>query len=204
MDMQASDFTVMATGQLESADMPGVDNAYCKYSIVHGEDWRIIEGVEDGITQVTRKSPSNPDSNLVWNFPLDITYKSTNPFGWPQMCLGIYGIDGLGRDVIKGYGCIHLPTAPGSYTLRVRLYRPISSSLLQQWSSWFTGMAAEFTDPKFPARGEGREVTRVTSTGTAFIKVNILTKDMGVFGYSEDGVLASGATDITADGGRAI
>ena len=42
------------------------------------------------------------------------------------------------------------------------------------------------SDPKFPAHGAGREVTRVVSTGTAQIEVNIVTKDMRNFGYVED------------------
>lgn len=50
---------------------------------------------------------------LVWNFPLDITYKATNAFGWPQMVVSVYGLDAFGRDVIKGYGCMHLPTCSG-------------------------------------------------------------------------------------------
>jgi hypothetical protein len=43
------------------------------------------------------------------------------------------------------------------YNLRVRLYRPRSASLLQSFTSWLTGMPAEFSDPKFPSYGEGRE-----------------------------------------------
>jgi len=30
----------------------------------------------------------------VWNFPVDVTYKATNAFGWPQLILSIYGFDG--------------------------------------------------------------------------------------------------------------
>lgn len=43
------------------------------------------------------------------------------------------------------------------YNLRVRLYRPRSASLLQTFTSWLTGMPAEFSDAKFPSYGEGRE-----------------------------------------------
>lgn len=53
------------------------------------------------------------DGVLVWNFPIDITYKTTNAFGWPQLVVSVYGLDTLGRDVIKGYGCMHLPTCAG-------------------------------------------------------------------------------------------
>ena len=50
---------------------------------------------------------------LVWNFPLDVTYKSTNAFGWPQLVVCVYGSDVFGRDVVKGYGCTHIPTCAG-------------------------------------------------------------------------------------------
>lgn len=53
------------------------------------------------------------DGVLVWNFPLDVTYKTTNAFGWPQLVVAVYGLDSFGRDVVKGYGCIHLPTCAG-------------------------------------------------------------------------------------------
>eukprot|EP00879_Flechtneria_rotunda_P033352 GHRR01036931.1.p1 GENE.GHRR01036931.1~~GHRR01036931.1.p1 ORF type:complete len:167 (+),score=40.28 GHRR01036931.1:428-928(+) len=128
---------------------------------------------------------AGPSRVLVWNFPLDVTYKSTNPFGWPQLVVSIYGVDALGRDIIQGYGSIHIPTCAGRYNLRIRLYRPRSASLLQSFSSWLTGMPPEFSDPKFPSYGEGREVTRVVSSGHVNVQVNVLTKDMATFGYSD-------------------
>jgi B9 domain-containing protein 1 len=56
---------------------------------------------------------AGPSRVLVWNFPLDITYRSTNAFGWPQLVVSVYGVDALGRDVIQGYGSMHLPTCAG-------------------------------------------------------------------------------------------
>ncbi|GBF90328.1 hypothetical protein Rsub_02434 [Raphidocelis subcapitata] len=167
-------FTVMATGQLESGDIPDCDTAYCKFEVVTGEDWQLLDGMETGITQVLNSA--GPDRMLVWNFPLDVTYKSTNAFGWPQVVVSVYGVDAWGRDVVKGYGSMHLPTCPGRYELCVRLYRPRSASLLQTFLSWLTGMPAEFADPRFPAYGPGREVTRVVSSGSVNIQVNLLTK----------------------------
>jgi hypothetical protein len=46
---------------------------------------------------------------------MDVTYKATNAFGWPQVVISVYGVDALGRDVIQGYGCIHLPTCAGRW-----------------------------------------------------------------------------------------
>jgi hypothetical protein len=36
--------------------IPGCQNAYCKYELVAGEDWQILDGMENGITQVARQS----------------------------------------------------------------------------------------------------------------------------------------------------
>lgn len=58
---------------------------------------------------------TGPCRLLVWNFPVDVTYKATNAFGWPQVVVSVYGVDALGRDVIQGYGCIHLPTCAGRW-----------------------------------------------------------------------------------------
>ena len=153
--------------------------------MVHGEDWQVLEGLEDGISQITRRGGEGEP--LVWNFPVEVAFKATNPFGWPQLVLSVYGMDALGRDVIKGYGSVHFPVAAGSYTLKVRLFKPVSSSLLQQFLGRLMGMPPEFVDPKLPSRGDGREVTRVESTGHVIVKVNVMTKDMDRLGYETAG-----------------
>ncbi|EFJ46108.1 hypothetical protein VOLCADRAFT_105683 [Volvox carteri f. nagariensis] len=177
-----SSFTILATGQIECAQIPNCTNAYLKFQFVAGEDWQLLDGLEEGITQAARV-PEGRDGVLVWNFPIDITYKTTNAFGWPQLVVAVYGLDMFGRDVIKGYGCMHLPMSAGRYELTLRLFRPRSASALQSLTSWLSGMPAEFSDPKFPSYGEGREVTRVQSGGHVKVQINLLTKDMDVFGY---------------------
>jgi hypothetical protein len=42
-----------------------------------------------------------------------VTFKSTNAFGWPQLVLSVFCVDSLGRDIVKGYGCTHLPISAG-------------------------------------------------------------------------------------------
>lgn len=39
----------------------------------------LLQGLEEGITQITCKSSLS--RTLVWNFPLETTFKSTNPSG---------------------------------------------------------------------------------------------------------------------------
>lgn len=36
--------------------IPGCETAYCKFEIVAGEDWQLLDGMEAGITQVARQS----------------------------------------------------------------------------------------------------------------------------------------------------
>ncbi|XP_011705220.1 PREDICTED: B9 domain-containing protein 1 [Wasmannia auropunctata] len=64
------------------------------------------------------KCSNDPRNLAVWNFPLDITFKSTNPHGWPQLIMSIYGLDFFGHDVIRGYGVCHLPLKTGHHEKR--------------------------------------------------------------------------------------
>ncbi|EMP35528.1 B9 domain-containing protein 1, partial [Chelonia mydas] len=118
-------------------------------------------GLEEGISQITSKN-RDAQQALVWNFPIDITFKSTNPSGWPQIVVSVYGPDLFGNDVVRGYGAVHVPFIPGS---------------------WLMGRHPEFTDPKVVAQGEGREVTTVRSQGFVTISFNVVTKDMKKLGY---------------------
>ena len=88
------------------------------------------------------------------------------------------------RDIVLGYGSVHIPTAPGTYNLKVRLYKPLASSLLQHLTSWITKVQPEFVDPKFPTQTEGREVVRAQSSGHAIVTVNVMTRVSPLFSLS--------------------
>jgi len=36
--------------------IPQCQTAYCKFEVVAGEDWQILDGMDNGITQVARQS----------------------------------------------------------------------------------------------------------------------------------------------------
>ncbi|KAK3726946.1 hypothetical protein QZH41_014795, partial [Actinostola sp. cb2023] len=131
--LHSSVFLVMVSGQIESAQFPEYDDLYCKIGFVYGPDWVVTSGWEEGISQVTKKSMDRRQI-VVWNFPLDITFKSTSPFGWPQLVISCYGLDVFGHDVVRGYGAVHIPTTPGSNTREVPMFVPESSSKLQKFT----------------------------------------------------------------------
>ncbi|XP_049815551.1 B9 domain-containing protein 1 isoform X2 [Schistocerca nitens] len=112
--MSSGVFLVSVNGQIESATIPDVDDLYCKHCFTFGPDWVVTSGTEEGISQLSKRS-NDERQTCIWNFPLEITFKSTNPFGWPQLVISVYGLDLFGNDIVRGYGLCHLPIAPGHY-----------------------------------------------------------------------------------------
>ncbi|XP_049557967.1 B9 domain-containing protein 1 isoform X5 [Orcinus orca] len=113
---------------------PEYDDLYCKYCFVYGQDWAPTAGLEEGISQITSKS-QDARRALVWNFPIDVTFKSTNPYGWPQIVLSVYGPDMFGNDVVRGYGAVHVPFSPGRHKKTIPMFVPESVSKLQKFTS---------------------------------------------------------------------
>ncbi len=60
--------------------LPEFDQIFVKYFFVHGQDWDKIAGLEEGSTQIAHKALDQRQA-IAFNFPLDITFKSTSPFG---------------------------------------------------------------------------------------------------------------------------
>jgi B9 domain-containing protein 1 len=140
--------------------------------------------VDTGLSQIARKTPTTYDEGVVWNFPVDVTFKSTNVYGWPRVAISVYGMDYLGRDVVRGYGSALVPLTPGQHIIEVDTYTPMATSFFNQAISWLMGNPPEYFDSKFVCQGDGREVTRVQATGSVRIKLNVKTKNMGSCGYS--------------------
>jgi B9 domain-containing protein 1 len=177
-----SHFFVMATGQVEWGQFQGKDDLYCRYSLSYGNDWKVVHGQDTGLSQVAEKGGGG-DTSVVWNFPVDVSFQSTNAFGWPRLALSAFGVDHGGRDVVAGYGSVLIPVVPGMHERIVQMYAPQPSSLLQQFRAWIAGAYPEFFDSKFVARSEGRDVTRVRRTGIVKVTFNITTRGMAELGY---------------------
>jgi B9 domain-containing protein 1 len=177
-------FLVLVSGQVELGRFPGLDNLYCKYDFTYGPEWRIVHGIDKGISQIASKAEGG-DPTVVWNFPIDVVFKSTSAHGWPRLIVSVFGIDGLGRDVVRGYGSIHLPTHSGKHPRTMRMFRPVATSWLQRFLSWMRGTQPEFFDSRFVSRAEGREVTVVQSAGSVRVVIHVMTRGMQAMGYHD-------------------
>uniref|UniRef100_A0A915JL71 B9 domain-containing protein 1 n=1 Tax=Romanomermis culicivorax TaxID=13658 RepID=A0A915JL71_ROMCU len=178
MSGSVQNFIYLANGQIENAEFPHLQTLYLKYLFVTGADWSIISGIEEGITQVCRTNEvSNHKNNFVINFPFEIGFKSTNPFGWPQIVLCCYGSDFFGNDVIRGYGACHIPISAGSHKTRIPMFVPDSSSIVQRFLGWLLSRRPELINPSSIAKAENREAMHMKTQGFVDVVWNIVTKD---------------------------
>mmetsp|Transcript_15395 Transcript_15395/g.29000 ORF Transcript_15395/g.29000 Transcript_15395/m.29000 type:complete len:222 (+) Transcript_15395:1665-2330(+) len=178
----SSCFHVYLTGQIEEASdfQCPVTNLYCQYCLSYGEDWRVVHGVTSSVTQMAYSQ----EGRIVWNFPIELALRSTNAYGWPRICFALYGLDFFGRDVVRGYGSLLIPTFPGRHELTVEMYRPVSGSKCHEFMNWWRGTIPEYYETTFTARSEGRELTRVMTDGRINVILNVMTKDMEKFGFT--------------------
>ena len=75
-------FNLSVNGQIESAYFPmGPESKtlFCRYDIVYGDDWDVCSGLKSGVTQCADSTHSM--DKIVFNMPIEICFKSTNPFG---------------------------------------------------------------------------------------------------------------------------
>ncbi|KAK0162247.1 hypothetical protein PV327_008599 [Microctonus hyperodae] len=180
--MAEGEFFVCVTGSIEYGEFYEINNAYCKYIYHYGPDWSVVTGIEEGLTQMCKCS-SDLKRIAAWNFPLDVTFKSAIPHGWPQIVLSVYGLDLFGHDVIRGYGVCHIPFTSGRHVRRIPVYVPESSSILHQITAWITGRRPELIQPSILASGSGRELTRMKVQGEITATFNVVLKDFYKLGY---------------------
>ncbi len=114
------------------------------------------QGVAKGESQIA-KFGSNTNQDIVWNLPFDVTWTSTNAFGWPRMVVEVRHLDFLGREVVLGYGSMLVPTVPGRYIRYIRTFAPVSGSAVQGFLAWLTANRPEFVRPDFVTENKGRE-----------------------------------------------
>lgn len=80
-------FYINVIGQINSCWFPvGCDSSklYCRYDITAGADWQVVSGLTSGITQHAQPAAGRFEE-IVFNMPIEVMHKSTNPFGCKQI-----------------------------------------------------------------------------------------------------------------------
>ncbi|XP_067635705.1 B9 domain-containing protein 1 [Eurosta solidaginis] len=148
----ASCFNVFFTGQIEALDFPLGPNApevFCRYEVISGPDWKLVSGLQKGITQTASNKSGYFKDKIFLNFPLEWTYKSTTPFGWPQLIICVYGKTRWGAETGLGYSRINLPVfcSQANETISAPIIIPRNTNMVSELASWITGRNPELKDP---------------------------------------------------------
>ena len=76
-------FYLFVSGHIESGQINESDGICCKYDFIAGQPfWKIIEGNRSGVSQHAYKSQQT-NRRVVWNYPFELAFRSTNVSGWP-------------------------------------------------------------------------------------------------------------------------
>ncbi|KAH0791031.1 B9 domain-containing protein 1 [Histomonas meleagridis] len=162
---------VTVQGHINECTTTLSNELYCKYIFSYGKDWSIGQGSIEGVTQVVKRGS---DNSCVFNFPISVSFQSSQPFGWPQILIAIYGHNLFGNEMVVGYGASHIPLQPGHHEINIPLFVPASASMMQTIIGFFTGVSPEYVDLKFIANGANREVTKTKSQGQISVTFNVL------------------------------
>ncbi|KAL3274499.1 hypothetical protein HHI36_015881 [Cryptolaemus montrouzieri] len=175
--MSDGTFLLSISGQLEYINVlaESGSNWHCKYEFVTGPDWKLIGGIEAGLSQICTVNTNGEKVTL--NLPIEVMLKSTNVYGWPQVVLSVYK-----EMALEGYGRCHIPLTPGVHSVDISLSKPMTSTLLGYIASFF-GYQPELLQPKMLATTAGNNLLRMTSTGSVKANFNIISQGFTSLGY---------------------
>ncbi|KAJ6638000.1 B9 domain-containing protein 1, partial [Pseudolycoriella hygida] len=171
-------FHINLSGQIKSCCFPSGfdgDKLFCRYDIVAGADWDLVSGITSGVTQLSKAGPRIEE--IVFNMPLEVMYKSTNPFGWPQLILCLYGNNFWGTETSRGYARCHLPVTSGE--IRAPIFQIRCSNIWSSITSWFSDRRPELRNPKILVEGEKTKGLSVESYGEVVIFLQTVTRGAG-------------------------
>ena len=178
-------FLMNVQGMIELGNFFDGDCINVKYDIEFGQDWELLNGLKTNQSQQACRTEGQ-ENNFVWNMPFEVSLRSTNPSGWPQLVVSCYCPDFFGREVLKAYGVCYFPTTDGSHERTLHLFSPMSSSDIISALGIFLGQKAEIINaPNVLSTGEGREIIRVQSEGRVEVKFNVHLTNMECFGYNQ-------------------
>ena len=183
---------VHVVGTILSAAFLGQGSAsFCRYDIVSGPGWTVLEGSLNGQTQ-TAISSYEADlggidgSTVLWEHPIEVQFSCATITGWPMIVLTIWRQDEYGRNEICGYGSARIPPCPGLHNIEVACWRP-KGTFYQELHAWFLqGGLPHLTDQTMivlPETGQRHKIYTSTEAVVS-LEINVLCK-----GFTERGIV---------------
>jgi B9 domain-containing protein 2 len=152
----------------------------CRYDIIAGDSWTLLEGNSSGQTHVD--SPSN-ESSVIWNQPIDLHFNTKSLSGWPKLAVKVFNQDLFGRNVLcnllfmKGaYGFTHIPSSPGIHTVDIHTWRPVGTKAEEIWTK-FLGTSVHLVDESLVYEPIDRFRLLTKSMGKVHTKVMVVVRN---------------------------
>ena len=172
--MERDDIELTVQGSIQTCRTNSSADLYCKFGFYYEGDWKIISGY---CTSITQTCHIEGVKCAYINYPINISFKGENPFGWPQFIIAVYGFNHFGNDTCIGYGGIHIPTQAGHHVLDIPLFTTRSTSLFDKCIQFFTGLGPELFQTSVIAQNQGRETLFTSSGGSVRIELNVVLSD---------------------------
>jgi B9 domain-containing protein 1 len=137
----------------------------------------VISGVKSGVTQCA--SVEADYRRMIFNMPIEISLKSTNPYGWPQIVYSLYGTNFWGVETSRGYARIHCPLPGNAQTIKAPIFIPKFTSFWSALMSWITDINPEMKDPKMMSDGSKHKGLYSEAYGELVTKLQVLSRGCG-------------------------
>ncbi|XP_030371422.1 B9 domain-containing protein 1 [Scaptodrosophila lebanonensis] len=189
----ASYFSLCIAGQIVSATFPlGPDTefVFCRYELVAGPDWLLCSGPQHGLTQMATNKGGNFNDKIIFNMPIEATYKSTSPFGWPQLLVSVFGCNGHGRERLLGYARVHLPLfgsqcdQSSQPMLNAPILKPKCPNIIADLTSWMMRREPELRDAKVLLDTMKCKGLSMESYGTLELQLSTIMRGAQKLGYN--------------------
>ena len=179
-------FRLFISGSIEYGNFVGEEPIKVNYEFVSGEKWAKEDGTVKGSTQYSCKG-EGIYNYYSYGLNFEISYRSTDPFGWPQLVLNCFTVDSNGNQIVKGYGCVHVPTSTGRHKRKIHIFRPTENSnffgkFFGYNSSNSDDKNDDKTDPKVISSGQEREISRANCEGFINVVFQVIFRDVDKFG----------------------
>lgn len=122
-------------GQIVSGGNFSEKSISCRWNLSFGSEWRAIEGVTNGLTQLD--TPQIGEECYLCH-PIDVHLVTSSLDGWPRFQLEVWQCDFYGRYSPAGYGCLMVPSSPGRHVISCDTWKPVGS-FTDKLYSLFTG-----------------------------------------------------------------
>uniref|UniRef100_A0A7S0VBP4 B9 domain-containing protein 2 n=1 Tax=Polytomella parva TaxID=51329 RepID=A0A7S0VBP4_9CHLO len=162
-------------GQLLGATGFNSQNLFCKWGIVAGRNWELLEGNDQGQTHLDE---AEDGEMVIWSHPLDVHFATCGLVGWPKIHFQIWSQDSYGRNDIMGYGFCHVPTTPGTHELSCATWVP-EGSLGEKIRSFFLGGNPRLRAEEVVFTPQDRYRLRTTTSGLVHLSLSLMFKDFG-------------------------